>query len=143
MNEYMPGEVLAMAISPESIEPTEHATPQTPRMSTPRQYAVSIIGWTYHDYRGRRDVLFEVRDDDGVRHPLRFGLSDLELASGQLRSFISTVLQQQLVEPEGIPPHMVRHMRFNHLVGRRVLLHVVTTSRGVQIVVDWEALPRE
>ena len=129
-----------MAIGSES---TENAAEQRRCISPPGRHGAKIVGWDYRNHGAGQDVVFEVSDDDGRRQGVRFGLSDLELSSGQLNRFIATVLQRQPPEPEGIEPHMVRQMLFNHLVGRRVLLVVVATSRGIQVVVDWGPVPQD
>ncbi len=126
-----------------SAESTEPAAEQRRCLSTPVRHAVTITGWDFRDHGEGQDVVFTLLDEAGRRQGVRFGLSGLELASGQLDRFIATVLQRQLVEPEGIKPHFWRQMLFNQLVGRRVQLLVVETSRGVRVVVDWEAAPRE
>ena len=126
-----------MAIIAESVEP---AAEQGRCISTAGRHQVTISSWDYRDYGDVQDVIFQMADDEGRRQGLRFGLSDPELSSGELTRFLATALQRQLPEPEGIPPHIVRQMLFNTLVGRRVLLVVEATSRGVQIVVDREAV---
>lgn len=129
-----------MAISAESTEP---AAEQRRCLSTPVRHTVTIVGWDYLDQAEGQDVVFTLLDEAGRRQGVRFGLSDLELASGQLDRFIATVLQREPAQPKGMEPHFAHQMLFNHLVGRRVLLLVVETSRGVQVVVDWEAVPQE
>ena len=126
-----------MAISAES---TENAAKQRQCLCSPGRHVVRIAAWDYRDHGDGQDVIFEVADEAGRRQGVRFGLSDLELSSGQLSRFMATVLQRQPPEPEGIPPHIVRQMLFNQAVGRRVLLVVVATSGGVPIVVDWAAV---
>ena len=125
-----------------STDSTEPAAAQRQYISTPGRHEVTIVGWDYLDHGEGQDVVFELSDDEGARMFLRFGLSDLELRSGQLNRFLTTVLQRQPPEPEGIPPHIVRQMWFNQTVGRKVLLVVAVTSRGVQIAVDWESVPQ-
>jgi len=110
-------------------------------MRSPVRHAVKIIGWDNLHRGDEHDVVFAVTDDHGRRQGVRFGLSDLELSSGQLDRFIATVLQRRFVKPEGIDTHFWRGMLMNQLVGRRVVLEVITTHRGVPIVVDWEAAP--
>ena len=139
----MPVGIQTMPSNAEAIELLEHAVKQTRWICKPERHEVTIVGWKYHDYWERQDVLFEVREGEGRCQFLRFGLTDLELGTGRLANFITTVLQQQLVDPQGMKPHIVRHMRFNQLVGRRVLLVTATISQGVQVLVDWEAVPKK
>ena len=129
-----------VAISAESAESAADVSPCT---FTPVRYEVTITGWDFRDHSDGQDVVFTLLDEAGRRQGVRFGLSDLELASGQLDRFIATVLQREPAQPKGMEPHFAHQMQFNHLVGRRVLLLVVETSRGVQVVVDWEAVPQE
>ena len=130
----------SVAISAKSIEPVAE---QGRYPCVPSYQYVEIVGWDYLDHGGGRDVVFDVAGDNGRRQGLRFGLSDLELATGQLARFITSVLQREPTRPKGMEPHFARQMSFNHLVGRRVLLVVVTISCGVKVVIDWEAVPRE
>ena len=115
----------SVAISAESIE---HAAEQSPCTSTPGGCEVTIVGWDYRDHGEGQDVLFEVADSREARMFLRFGLSDLQLSTGQLARFIATVLQRELAQPKGMEPHFARQMFFNQAVGRRVMLAVVETS---------------
>jgi hypothetical protein len=117
----------SVAITTESIEP---AAEPGPRISAPGRHDVEIVGWHYLDHGDGQDVVFEVSDDEGRRQGVRFGLSDVELRSGQLTRFIAAVLRRQPPEPVGIQPHIVRQMLFNQAVGRRVALVVVETSPG-------------
>lgn len=126
-----------------SAEATEHVDDDVCLLRSPVRYNVEIVGWDYNDHGDEHDVVFAVTDDHGRRQRVRFGMTELELSSGQLDHFIATVLGRRFVKPAGIETHFWRGMLMNQLVGRRVVLEVVTTHRGVPIVVDWESVPQE
>lgn len=117
-----------MVISPESIKQGDKSAEQTRRMSAPSRHRVKIVGWDFRDHGEGQDVVFEVHDEAGTRRFVRFGLSDLELSSGQLLQFIAAGLQRQPVETDILEPRVYYHMLFNQLVGRRVVLAVVEPS---------------
>lgn len=122
-------------------EPTEDEAEQIEYIREPGHHEVHVTGWDYLDHDGERDVVFDVADDAGRRNALRFGLNELELASGELTNFLSTVLQRQLFLPMGMKMPFFLQTLFNHVVHRRIGVDVVETSRGKKLVLGWEALP--
>ncbi|UCG33820.1 MAG: hypothetical protein JSU68_04125 [Phycisphaerales bacterium] len=132
-----------MTIIPKPVKRTDEPADEIRRISTPGRHEVTITGWDFRDRAGARDVVFDVCNDDGARQSVEFGLSQLELSTGELSRFLATVLRREHSRPQWMSSNGFLHMLFNHVVGRRVILHVMETSRGAQIVVDWESPPSD
>jgi hypothetical protein len=120
-----------------------HASPQAQRITTPGRHEVNIDRWDFANSPGGPEIVFSVHNDSGARQCVRFGFSELELGTGTLDCFITTVLQRKPVRTARTSPRTHYETWCNQLVGCRVLLVVEEYRPGVQFVWDWEAVPQD
>ncbi len=110
---------------------------------TPGYNVVAIVDWNYAKATVGRDVVFELRDDDGRQQFLQFNLAVSSLRNGDLLRFVVAARNRDGAQYAGQELAIASRDQFDSLIGRRIDVLIRKEKSGLYKVVNWKSVSQQ